>query len=200
MSNILVTGATGSLGKQVVLELLKDKEVAKIRVYSRSEYLQAEMAKEIKDSRVRYLIGDVRDYQRLSRAMDMVDYVIHCAAMKRVESCEYNPIEAIKTNVLGSANVIESAIEHGVRKVLGISSDKGVYPVNLYGATKLAMEKLFTHSDGHGETMFSCCRMGNFIGSTGSLLPALMKGRKEGRILITDGEARRYYIPLHIAA
>ncbi|MBU2052431.1 polysaccharide biosynthesis protein [Patescibacteria group bacterium] len=200
MTTILVTGGTGSLGQALVRRLLADKEVRRVRVFSRSEYLQAEMRKEFTDDRLRFLIGDIRDPERLDMAMDLVDCVIHCAALKRVESCEYNPIEAVKTNILGSANIISVAINHGVRKVLAISSDKGVNPVNLYGATKLTMEKLFIHTDGHGATMFSCCRMGNFIGSKGSLIPELLKGRTTGKIAITDGNMRRYWIPLEDAA
>ena len=177
--NYLITGGTGTLGTALTRYLLK-KDAQTIRIYSRNEYSQVEMQRELNDPRLRFLIGDIRDFNRLKRAMSGVDYVIHCAALKHVPVCEYNPIEAIKTNVDGAVNVIDSAIDCGVKKVINISSDKAVYPINLYGATKLSAEKLFIYSNIYGKdrTLFSCIRFGNIWGSKGSVIPLWMRQRE----------------------
>lgn len=192
---ILVTGGTGTLGHAIVTELLKT-DVESIRVFSRNEYNQWQMSQEIKDKRVRYLIGDVRDKDRLMRAMKGIDSVIHTAALKHVDICEYNPIEAVTNNIDGSRNIVDCALDNGVQKVLAVSSDKAVNPVNIYGATKLAMEKLFIYSNVYG-SKFSCVRFGNFIGSHGSFVELIKKG---GVINVTDTAMTRYWIETQDAA
>lgn len=197
---VLITGGTGSLGEAIVKNLLI-KEVSSIRIYSRNEYLQYLMAKELTDKRLRYMIGDIRDKERLSRAMNRVDYVIHTAALKHVPICHYNPIEAVRTNVDGSINIINCAIDNGVKKVLGISTDKAVNPINLYGATKLTMEHLFTEANVYGDTQFSCVRFGNFVGSKGSIIPLAEEKVKRGeKIPLTHPWMTRYWIDLESSA
>jgi len=196
---ILITGGTGSLGQALVKELLNHNPHA-IRVFSRNEYLQWEMQRNLNNKIIRYQIGDIRDRDRLSRAMTGVDYVVHAAALKHVPVCEYNPIEAVKTNVVGTINVIEAAIDNRVKKVLAISSDKAVHPINIYGATKLAMEKLITHANVYGNTQFSCIRFGNFKGSHGSVLQLWEKQAEEGRVTVTEKEMTRFWISLEDAA
>lgn len=200
MKNYLVSGGTGSLGSQIVKRLLKEDDTRTIRIFSRGEYLQSEARKELSDNRIRWCIGDIRDYRRVLEVMGMVDVVFHTAALKQVPACEYNPQEAVMTNCEGSINIIRAAQERGVRKVIGISSDKAVNPVSLYGATKLVMERLFIQANQWGETAFSICRMGNFIGSRGSVLPEFAKGNITGKVIITDGNASRYWIELPDAA
>ena len=195
---ILVTGGTGSLGKHLVKRLLKE-DVKKIIVYSRDEFKQAELERETKDKRLRYILGDVRDYNALNRSFSGVDIVLHTAALKRVEACEYNPFEAIKTNILGAQNIIDAAIENGVEKVLAVSTDKAVNPINLYGATKLCADKLFTAADAYaaGKTVFSVVRFGNFTGSRGSVLPLWKKQEENSkRLTITDRHMTRFFISL----
>jgi UDP-N-acetylglucosamine 4,6-dehydratase len=151
------------------------------------------------DSRLRYFIGDVRDLQRLRRAFNGVDVVVHAAALKQVPACEYNPMEAIKTNILGSSNVIEAALDAGVTRVIALSTDKAVNPINLYGATKLAAEKLFVQSNAYAggtATRFSCVRYGNVVGSRGSVVPVFLKQRANGKITITDDRMTRFWISL----
>lgn len=192
---ILITGGTGSLGKVITKKLL-ELDVKGIRVYSRCEYKQWQMKKEFGTDKISYLIGDVRDEKRLSLAMKGVDIVINTAAMKQVPACEENPIEAIKTNVDGAINVIYAAIENNVKKVMHISTDKAVYPINLYGMTKGCTEKLFINANTyspHG-TIFSCCRYGNVIGSRGSVIPLFRKQAKTGVLKITDYEMTRFWI------
>src|SRR3989338_7005309 len=175
--SILVTGGTGSFGKKFVETVLnKYPEIELVVVYSRDELKQFEMSQEFPESKfpqIRYFIGDVRDGARLLRAFEGIDIVIHAAALKQVPACEYNPFEAIKTNIFGAQNVIEAAIDCGVKQVIAISSDKAVNPVNLYGATKLVAEKLFIHGNvyaGDNNTRFACVRYGNVVGSRGSVV------------------------------
>jgi UDP-N-acetylglucosamine 4,6-dehydratase/5-epimerase len=197
---VLVTGGTGSFGKKFIKILLQEYRPTKIIVLSRDELKQHEMREAGFDNKyLRYFIGDVRDTQRLRRAFNGVDIVVHAAALKQVPACEYNPMEAIKTNILGSSNVIEAALDAGVTRVLALSTDKAVNPVNLYGATKLAAEKLFVQSNtyaGGTATRFSCVRYGNVVGSRGSVVPVFLKQRENGAITITDKRMTRFWISL----
>ena len=172
---VLVTGGTGSFGKKIVKILLEEYKPEKVIVYSRDELKQHEMRTSGYDApNLRYFIGDVRDLDRMRRAFEGVDIVVHAAALKQVPACEYNPMEAIKTNILGSSNVIDAALDAQVEKVIALSTDKAVNPVNLYGATKLAAEKLFVQSNSYAggrKTRFSCVRYGNVVGSRGSVVP-----------------------------
>jgi len=195
-SVILVTGGTGSLGTEFTKQVLK-KNPKSIRIYSRGEYLQSEMQRIFNDNRLRFLIGDVRDKERLSRAMNGVDFVVHTAALKRVEVCEYNPMEAHKTNVDGSENVVNCAIDNKVKKVLAISSDKAVHPINVYGVTKQHMEKIILGGNIYGNTKFSCIRSGNFEVSRGNVFDLWRHQlENENEITITDIEMSRYWITL----
>lgn len=198
---VLVTGGTGSFGKKFIEIMLAEKKPAKMIVFSRDELKQHEMRMSGFDQpNLRYFIGDVRDQDRLRRAMNGVDIVIHAAALKQVPACEYNPMEAIKTNILGSSNVIEAALDSSVSKVLALSTDKAVNPVNLYGATKLAAEKLFVQSNTYAagtQTRFSCVRYGNVIGSRGSVIPLFLKQRENGgKLTITDERMTRFWLTL----
>jgi len=197
---ILLTGGTGSFGQKFTEIVLKDHNPAAIRIYSRGELLQMQMAQKFNnDERLRFLIGDVRDKERLTRAMNGADIIVHAAALKQVPTSEYNPIEAIKTNIIGAANVIDAAIDNGVTKVLNISSDKAVQPVNLYGATKLVAEKLFIQGNayvGARKTKFSCVRYGNVVGSRGSVIPLFLEQRKKAKITITDERMTRFWLTL----
>ena len=195
---ILVTGGTGSFGKNFVGRVL-ETEVKKVIVFSRDELKQYEMAQEFTDPRIRFFIGDVRDKDRLFRAFDGVDIVVHAAALKHVGVCEYNPFEAIKTNILGAQNIIETAIDRGVEKVIALSTDKAANPVNLYGATKLASDKLFVAANsysGSKKTRFAVVRYGNVVGSRGSVVPFFNKVKETGRIPITDERMTRFWITL----
>lgn len=197
---ILVTGGTGSLGQAFVAEALKEKP-RQIRVYSRGEYAQAEMKRRYNDDRLRFLIGDVRDKDRLYRACNNVDIVVHAAALKRVEICEYNPSEAHKTNVDGSENVVNAAIDNHVEKVLAISSDKAVHPISVYGVTKQHMEKIIIGGNIYGDTKFSCIRSGNFNNSKGNVIQTWQKQLEEkGEIEVTDMEMSRFWIGLNEVA
>jgi len=197
---ILLTGGTGSFGKHFCRVMLEKYNPRVIRIYSRDELKQHEMRSEFQDDqRLRFFIGDVRDGERLRRAMEGVDLVVHAAALKQVPACEYNPFEAIKTNVHGAQNVIDAAIDTGVRKVVALSTDKAVNPVNLYGATKLCADKLFTQGNSYaGErgTRFACVRYGNVIGSRGSVIPLFLKQRATGRLTVTDPRMTRFWITL----
>jgi UDP-N-acetylglucosamine 4,6-dehydratase len=197
---ILITGGTGSFGKKFIQALLKEHKPAKVIIYSRDELKQHEMRQAGFDSPIlRYFIGDIRDRARLERAFHGVDIVVHAAALKQVPVCEYNPQEAIKTNITGSSNVIEAAIDTGVKRVLALSTDKAVNPINLYGATKLAAEKLVVQSNayaGSGVTRLSCVRYGNVVGSRGSVVPVFIEQRKKGRITVTDERMTRFWITL----
>lgn len=197
---ILVTGGTGSFGKEFVKVMLRDYHPAKIIIYSRDELKQHEMRVGGYDHlNLRYFIGDVRDLPRLSRAMHGVDIVVHAAALKQVPACEYNPIEAVKTNIIGSSNVVDAALDAGVKKVLALSTDKAVSPVNLYGATKLAAEKLIIQSNAYAggrQTRYSCVRYGNVVGSRGSVVPFFLKQRETGKLTITDERMTRFWLSL----
>ncbi len=201
---VLVTGGTGSFGKKFIDIMLKEYHPCKLIVFSRDELKQHEMrAAGFDHPSLRYFIGDVRDQPRLRRAFDGVDIVVHTAALKQVPACEYNPMEAIKTNILGSSNVIDAALDAGVEKVLALSTDKAVNPVNLYGATKLAAEKLVIQSNyyaGDKETRLSCTRYGNVVGSRGSVVPVFIKQRNNGGITITDERMTRFWISLEQGA
>ena len=197
---ILITGGTGSFGKKLTRIMLDEYNPSKIIVYSRDELKQYEMRAAGYDAtNLRYFIGDVRDLDRLRRAFEGVDIVIHAAALKQVPACEYNPMEAIKTNILGSSNVIDAALDAGVERVVALSTDKAVNPVNLYGATKLAAEKLFIQSNSYAggrKTRFSCVRYGNVVGSRGSVVPVFLRQRENGEITITDDRMTRFWISL----
>lgn len=197
---ILVTGGTGSFGKKFVERMLSDYHPQKIIVFSRDELKQHEMRISGFDHPdLRYFIGDVRDLNRLRRAMQGVDIVVHTAALKQVPACEYNPMEAIKTNVLGSSNVIEAALDAGVKKVMALSTDKAVNPINLYGATKLAAEKLFVQSNSYAggkATRYSSVRYGNVVGSRGSVIPVFLKQKNKDKLTITDERMTRFWITL----
>ncbi len=200
--NILVTGGTGSFGKKFVGAVLKDYKPNKLIVFSRDELKQHEMNQTFPagpNSPMRYFIGDVRDRERLNRALRNVDYVIHAAALKQVPAAEYNPFEAVKTNILGTKNVIDAAIASGVKKMIAISTDKAVNPVNLYGATKLCAEKMAIQANAYsleGEVAISACRYGNVIGSRGSVVPLFRKQAQTGCINVTDRRMTRFWITL----
>ena len=175
---ILLTGGTGSFGNEFTEIVLKNFQPEAIRIFSRGEKKQLDMMSKFNDNRLRFFIGDVRDKDRLHRAMTDVDIVVHAAALKQVPACEYNPIEAVKTNIDGAINIIDAAIDNGIEHVLTISTDKAVHPVNLYGATKMTAEKLFIQGNsyiGKANTKFSCVRYGNVIGSRGSVIPLFLK-------------------------
>ncbi len=199
--NILITGGTGSFGKKYTEILLKNYKPNKIIIYSRDELKQFEMAQEFNEPCMRYFIGDVRDKERLMIAMQDVDYVIHAAALKHVPVAEYNPMECIKTNIHGAENVIQAAIANGVEKVIALSTDKAANPINLYGATKLASDKMFVAANnivGKRETRFSVVRYGNVVGSRGSVVPFFKKLIKNGakELPITDERMTRFWITL----
>ncbi|MBE7433742.1 MAG: UDP-N-acetylglucosamine 4,6-dehydratase (inverting) [Anaerolineales bacterium] len=197
---VLVTGGTGSFGKKFTKILLEEQQPKKVIIFSRDELKQHQMqVGGFNDERLRYFIGDVRDRERLVRAMHGVDVVVHAAALKQVPACEYNPMEAIKTNIMGTANVVEAALDAGVMKVLTVSTDKAVSPANLYGATKLAAEKLTIQSNayaGGSATRFSCVRYGNVVGSRGSVVPLFLKQRSNGKVTITDERMTRFWLSL----
>ena len=197
---ILVTGGTGSFGKKFIKILLEEKQPKKVIVFSRDELKQHEMqVGGYNQENLRYFIGDIRDRERLERALHGVDIVVHAAALKQVPACEYNPMEAIKTNIMGTANVVEAALDAGVKKVLMVSTDKAVSPANLYGATKLAAEKLTIQSNayaGGSATRFSCVRYGNVVGSRGSVVPLFLKLRSTGKVTITDDRMTRFWLSL----
>ena len=192
---ILITGGTGTFGQVCVEELLKT-DVHKIIVFSRDEKKQWDMQQRIKDLRVRFFIGDVRDRDRLYQAFKNVDYVIHAAALKQVPALEYNPMEAIKTNIIGTQNVITCAVDLGVHKVLVLSTDKAVNPINLYGATKLCAEKLTISSSAYGGrvTKLSVVRYGNVLGSRGSVIEVFEKQKESGILTVTDSRMTRFMI------
>lgn len=197
---VLITGGTGSFGKKFTRIALKDYSPKKIIIFSRDEYKQHEMRMSgFDDERLRYFLGDVRDSDRLRRALDGVDIVIHAAALKHVPACEYNPIEAVRTNVIGAANLIEASIDRGVEKVLALSTDKAAAPVNLYGATKLCSDKLFVAGNSYSgvhKTRFSVVRYGNVIGSRGSVVPLFVKLSATGTLPVTDPNMTRFWLSL----
>ncbi|HCE18349.1 MAG TPA: UDP-N-acetylglucosamine 4,6-dehydratase (inverting) [Anaerolinea thermolimosa] len=202
---VLITGGTGSFGKKFVEIMLAEYHPAKLIIFSRDELKQHEMRQAGYDHpSLRYFIGDVRDRERLKRAFEGVDLVVHAAALKQVPACEYNPMEAIKTNILGSSNVVDAALDCGVEKVLALSTDKAVNPVNLYGATKLAAEKLIVQSNAYAgwggkrgkPTRLSCVRYGNVVGSRGSVVPVFLKQRQNGKVTVTDERMTRFWLTL----
>lgn len=198
--HILVTGGTGSFGKKFIEVIMSEYNPARLIVYSRDELKQHEMRMSgFNHPKLRYFIGDVRDLDRLHRALNGVDLVVHAAALKQVPACEYNPMEAVKTNILGSSNVVDAALDAGVKKVLALSTDKAVNPINLYGATKLAAEKLMIQSNAYAggrATRFSCVRYGNVVGSRGSVVPLFIQQREKGEITLTDDRMTRFWISL----
>jgi len=204
---VLITGGTGSFGQKFTGYLFQHHKPKKVIIFSRDEFKQHQMAKNFPDSDygIRFFLGDIRDKERLYRSFEGVDYVIHAAALKQVPAAEYNPFEAVKTNVLGAQNIIDAAIDRGVRKVIALSTDKAVGPINLYGATKLAMEKLFIAANsyvGTKETSFALVRYGNVIGSRGSVIP-LFNGMKNNGVKtfpITDERMTRFWITLEQGA
>jgi UDP-N-acetylglucosamine 4,6-dehydratase len=196
---LLVTGGTGSFGQHFVRTALARWNPAAIRVYSRDELKQYDMARQLQDHRVRFLLGDVRDADRLRRAVEGVHIVVHAAALKQVPACEYNPFEAVKTNIIGTQNVAEACIDAGVERAVALSTDKAVGPANLYGATKACAEKLFVQSNvyaGPRETSLSCVRYGNVAGSRGSVIPLFLEQAKHGVLTITDERMTRFWITL----
>ena len=197
---VLITGGTGSFGKKFVEIMLREYHPRRLVIFSRDELKQHDMrAAGLDHSTLRYFLGDVRDPARLQRAFAGVTVVVHAAALKQVPACEYNPFEAIQTNIIGGRNVIDAAIDHGVRRVLALSTDKAVNPVNLYGATKLCAEKIFVQANAYAgaqETRFSCARYGNVVGSRGSVVPVFLEQRKRGRITITDPRMTRFWLTL----
>src|SRR5689334_7978381 len=199
-TTVLVTGGTGSFGQQFARVLLRDHHPQKLIIFSRDELKQHEMRVNGFDHpSLRFFLGDVRDVYRLRRAMQGVDIVVHAAALKQVPAAEYNPSEAVMTNIMGGRNVVDAALDCGVKKVLALSTDKAVNPVNLYGATKLVAEKLFVQANaysGTGPTRFACVRYGNVIGSRGSVIPLFLEQRKTGRVSVTDARMTRFWITL----
>lgn len=199
---ILITGGTGSFGKKCAEIILKEYKPKKLIVFSRDELKQFEMAQVFSDREypnIRYFIGDVRDKERLHRAFQGVDIIIHAAALKQVPAAEYNPFEAVKTNIIGAENIINVAIDQGVKKVIALSTDKAANPINLYGATKLCSDKLFMAGNsyvGHEDTIFSVVRYGNVVGSRGSVIPFFLKKKETGVLPITDPRMTRFWITL----
>ena len=201
-NSILVTGGTGSFGKEFIKKLIKSKiKLKRLVVFSRDEWKQNEMAKNYPTSRypfIRYFLGDVRDYERLKRAFKDIDLIIHAAALKQVPAAEYNPIEFIKTNIIGAQNIIEASMEQNVKKVIALSTDKAAAPLNLYGATKLCSDKLFIAANNYsGKNIFSICRYGNVMGTRGSVIPLFLDQVKNGKITITDKKMTRFNITLN---
>ena len=199
-ATILLTGGTGSFGTAFVERALQDLPDSVVRIFSRDELKQSEMqARFGHHENLRFFVGDVRNRSRLTRAMHGADIVIHAAAMKQVPACEYNPFEAVQTNILGSQHIVDSAIDTGVRQVVALSTDKAVNPVNLYGATKLCEEKIIVQGNAyaaHSNTILSCVRYGNVVGSRGSVVPLFRSQIAEGRLTITDERMTRFWITL----
>ena len=197
--SVLVTGGTGSFGKKFVQRLLNDNDVEKLIVFSRDELKQFEMQSELNSSKLRYFLGDVRDFQRLKQATTGVDVIIHAAAIKQIAAAEYNPMEAIKTNILGAENIINAAIENNVSKVIALSTDKAANPANLYGATKLCSDKLMVAGNilaGKKNVKFSVVRYGNVLGSRGSVIPFFKEQIKNGYLPITDVNMTRFWLTI----
>lgn len=199
---ILITGGTGSFGKKCTEIILRKYKPKKLIIFSRDELKQFEMSQQFPDSKfgcIRFFIGDVRDKERLNRAFRNVDYIVHAAALKQVPAAEYNPFEAVKTNVIGAQNIIDVAIDQGVKRVVALSTDKAANPINLYGATKLCSDKLFIAGNsyvGREDTIFSVVRYGNVVGSRGSVIPFFLKQRETGVLPITDPRMTRFWITL----
>jgi len=201
-ANLLITGGTGSFGRRLTGTLLRDAKLRRLIILSRDELKQSDMRAEFPEREhpsLRFFLGDVRDRERLHRAFAGVDYIIHAAALKQVPAAEYNPFEAVKTNVLGAQNVIEEAIDRGVKRVVALSTDKAANPINLYGATKLCSDKLFVAGNayaGAAPTRFSVVRYGNVVGSRGSVVPLFQRLRPTGVVPITDPRMTRFWITL----
>jgi len=198
-ASVLITGGTGSFGNRFVETMLKKYRPRRLVIFSRDELKQSEMMARFSDPSLRFFVGDVRDRERLERAMHGVDIVFHTAALKQIPSCEYNPFEAIQTNVMGTKNVIDAAIDQGVKRVMAISTDKAVSPTNLYGATKLCAEKLVVQGNAYGQargTAFAAVRYGNVIGSRGSVIPLFLTQRTTGAVTVTDPNMTRFWIQL----
>ncbi|MFZ4515062.1 MAG: UDP-N-acetylglucosamine 4,6-dehydratase (inverting) [Acidimicrobiia bacterium] len=196
---ILLTGGTGSFGNQFVTRVLAEYPDTTVRIYSRDELKQSEMQKRYSSDRLRYFIGDVRDRSRMTRAAQGADIFVHAAALKQVPACEYNPFEAVRTNVLGAQHIVDAAIDAGVQKVVALSTDKACNPVNLYGATKLCAEKLFVQGNAYAaqfDTRLACVRYGNVIGSRGSVVPLFREQARQGRLTITDEQMTRFWLTL----
>ena len=198
--SVLVTGGTGSFGKKFVEIMLREYHPKRLVIFSRDELKQHDMrAGGFDHASLRYFIGDVRDAGRLERALAGITVVIHAAALKQVPACEYNPFEAIQTNIIGGRNVIDAAINQGVRRTIALSTDKAVNPINLYGATKLCAEKMFVQANAYAGAQgsrFSCARYGNVVGSRGSVIPVFMEQRRRGRITVTDPRMTRFWLTL----
>jgi UDP-N-acetylglucosamine 4,6-dehydratase len=196
---VLITGGTGSFGTAFTRALLAEHEPAAVRIYSRDELKQSELARELDDDRLRFLLGDVRSVERLELALRGVDVVVHAAAMKHVTACEYNPFEAVQTNVLGAENVVSAALKNNVPRVIALSTDKAVNPVNLYGATKLCAEKIVTQANsyvGDSPSRFCSVRYGNVVGSRGSVVPLFREQAEQGELTLTDETMTRFWITL----
>jgi UDP-N-acetylglucosamine 4,6-dehydratase/5-epimerase len=197
---VLVTGGTGSFGKKFAELMLREYHPKRLVIFSRDELKQHDMrAAGFDHSALRYFIGDVRDASRLERALAGINVVVHAAALKQVPACEYNPFEAIQTNIIGGRNVIDAAINQGASRILALSTDKAVNPINLYGATKLCSEKMFVQANAYAgaqETRFSCARYGNVVGSRGSVIPTFQEQRKRGRVTVTDPRMTRFWLTL----
>jgi UDP-N-acetylglucosamine 4,6-dehydratase len=198
-ATILLTGGTGSFGNAFTERVLDEWPDATVRVYSRDELKQSEMRARFGDRQVRYMLGDIRNKTRMARACQGADIIVHAAAMKQVPACEYNPFEAVQTNVLGSQHVVDCAIDSTVTKVVALSTDKAVNPVNLYGATKLCEEKIVVQGNAYAsdsDTVLSCVRYGNVVGSRGSVVPLFQDQARNGRLTITDERMTRFWITL----
>ncbi len=198
-ATILLTGGTGSFGNAFITEVTRRWDDVVIRVYSRDELKQSQMMERYGDRQVRYLLGDVRDRSRMSRAAQGADILVHAAALKQVPACEYNPFEAVRTNVLGAQHVVDAAIDAGVKKVVALSTDKAVNPVNLYGATKLCAEKIIVQGNAYAaqsHTRLACVRYGNVVGSRGSVVPLFRQQAATGKLTITDERMTRFWITL----
>lgn len=201
-TSLLITGGTGSLGKKLTQLILEKSKARRVVIYSRDEFKQYEMNETFtseQQNRLRFFLGDVRDLERLRRAFDGVDYVIHAAALKQVPAAEYNPFEFVRTNIVGAENVINAAIDTNIKRIIALSTDKAANPINLYGATKLCSDKLFvsgnSYSGKHG-TLFGVVRYGNVVGSRGSVIPFFIKEAKKGVLSVTDKRMTRFWITI----
>ena len=203
MTSLLVTGGVGTVGSAVVRHYLKTQDFDRVVIFSRDEFKQEALRRELSDPRLRFFLGDVRDKDRLRRACDGIDTIVHCAALKMIQSGETDPHEVVKTNVDGTVNLIDAALDCNVRRVVAISTDKAVLPTCLYGYTKATMESLVLHAKayvGHRRTSFACVRMGNIVNSRGSVIPYFRKLRSEGKSLpVTDTRMTRYWVPVETA-
>ena len=197
--NILITGGTGSFGKAMIAKMLLNKKINQINIYSRDELKQYELQNNLQDSRVNFILGDIRDYERLKQATQNVQVIIHAAAMKQIVAAERNPTEAIRTNIFGAENVIKAAHSAGVERVIALSTDKAASPINLYGATKLCSDKLFVNAnvqESNSQTKFSVVRYGNVVGSRGSVIPLFLQQLKKPYFTITHQDMTRFWITL----